>query len=160
MPKTLSPLTLLCLASYEKGHRYLEQAKKVGCRVLLLTSESLKDTAKWPADSLDEIFYMPDVDHEWNQQHMLKGPIQKNLARTLTIPSCGITFCTSYNVWRVAVWRPRGNVRAGGRWRSSHINFMHMPHSDLSFCSSASASGLQSLGVHACVGLRARGRRV
>ncbi len=64
-----APLTLLCLASYEKGHRFLEEAKNLGCRVFLLTSLSLKDTAVWPA--VDDIFYMPDDHHEWNLQHTL-----------------------------------------------------------------------------------------
>ena len=64
-------LTLLCLASYDKGHRFLEEAKRQGCRVFLLTSLSLQNTAKWPSESLDDIFYMPDEEHEWNLQHML-----------------------------------------------------------------------------------------
>jgi biotin carboxylase len=65
------PLTLLCLASYEKGHRFLEQAKHLGCRVYLLTSLSLKDKANFPLERLDDVFYMPDQDNEWNLQHML-----------------------------------------------------------------------------------------
>lgn len=68
-----SPLTILCLASYEKGHRFIEQAHQQGCRVFLLTSESLKGKASWPDGSLADTFYMPDVDHEWNMQHMLYG---------------------------------------------------------------------------------------
>ena len=64
-------LTLLCLASYEKGHRFLEEAERLGCRVLLLMSESIRATAKWPHESIDEMFYMADVDHEWNLQHTL-----------------------------------------------------------------------------------------
>jgi biotin carboxylase len=71
MPHDSHPLTLLCLASYEKGHRYLEQAKQQGCRVFLLTSQSLKESAHWPHESLEDIFYMPDRDHDWNLQHML-----------------------------------------------------------------------------------------
>ena len=65
------PLTFLCLASYDKGHRFMQEAKRCGCRVLLLTSLSLQDTAKWPRESIDDIFYMPDEEHEWNLQHML-----------------------------------------------------------------------------------------
>ena len=65
------PLTFLCLASYEKGHRFLEQVKHLGCRVYLLTSLSLRDEAKFPIDYLDDIFYMPDREHEWNLQDML-----------------------------------------------------------------------------------------
>ncbi|MBV8811326.1 MAG: ATPase [Acidobacteriaceae bacterium] len=79
-------LTFLCLASYEKGHRFLEQAKRQGCRVLLLTSQSLQDTAKWPRESLEDIFYMPDPEpHEWNLQHMLLSV--SHLYRTRVIDS-------------------------------------------------------------------------
>jgi hypothetical protein len=76
-------LTLLCLASYDKGHRFLEEAKRQGCRVFLLTSLSLKDTAKWPRQSLDDIFYMPDEEHEWNLRHMLLAV--SHLCRTIPI---------------------------------------------------------------------------
>jgi biotin carboxylase len=60
------PRTILCLASYEKGHEFLRQCKRSGWRVLLLASHSLKETAHWPKESIDEIFYMPDVDKKWN----------------------------------------------------------------------------------------------
>lgn len=63
--------TLLCLASYDKGARFLEEAGRQGCRVILLTSESLRNTATWPKDYIEDIFYMPDRDHEWNPQDML-----------------------------------------------------------------------------------------
>lgn len=65
------PLTLLAIASYEKGHEFLREAKRQGARVLLLTSESLRDTAHWPLEAIDEIRYMPDVDRKWNRQHTL-----------------------------------------------------------------------------------------
>jgi biotin carboxylase len=77
------PLTLLCLASYEKGHRFLKQAKQQGCRVFLLTSESLKEKAKWPRQSVDDIFYMPDVENVWNLQDMLLAVTY--LCRTIQI---------------------------------------------------------------------------
>jgi hypothetical protein len=64
-------LTMLCLASYEKGQRFLEEAKQQGCRVLLLTSQSLK--GKWPVGIYDDIFYMPDKEFEWDLQHMVQG---------------------------------------------------------------------------------------
>jgi hypothetical protein len=67
----MQPLTMLCLASYEKGQRFLEEAKQQGCRVLLLTSQSLE--GKWPVGIYDEIFYLPDKEFEWNLQHMLAG---------------------------------------------------------------------------------------
>ena len=71
-------LTILCLASYEKGQRFLEEAKQQGCRVLLLTSQSLE--GKWPAGIYDEIFYMPDKEFEWNLLHMVQGV--NHLSRT------------------------------------------------------------------------------
>ena len=49
----------------------MEQAKREGCRVYLLTSLSLQHEAKWPLESLDEIFYMPDTEHEWNLRDTL-----------------------------------------------------------------------------------------
>ena len=78
-----APLTFLCLASYEKGHQTLEALKRLGCRVFLLTSLSLKEKAKWPFESLEDIFYLEDRDHEWDLQHMLKGV--SYLARTVQI---------------------------------------------------------------------------
>lgn len=60
-------MTILCIASYEKGHNFLREAKRQGCHVVLLTSLKLKDVAQWPLDSIDEIFYMPDNNHEWNR---------------------------------------------------------------------------------------------
>ena len=60
-------LTVLCLASYEKGHAFLRQAKAEGAHVLLLASQSLQNKAHWPVDAIDEIFYMPDQDKQWNR---------------------------------------------------------------------------------------------
>jgi len=71
-------VTFLCLAGYEKGHEFLRQCKRQGATVVLLTSQSLQNRAKW--DSIDEIFYMGDVDHEWNRQDTVKAV--SYLART------------------------------------------------------------------------------
>jgi biotin carboxylase len=53
------PLTILCVTSYEKGQEFIRTCKTMGCRVLLLTVEKLKD-GDWPRDCLDGIFTMPD----------------------------------------------------------------------------------------------------
>lgn len=66
-----APRTILCLASYHKGHEFLRAAKAEGWTVLLLTSKSL-ETAEWPAE-VDEKFYMPDVDKVWNRDDVIKG---------------------------------------------------------------------------------------
>jgi biotin carboxylase len=53
------PLTVLCLASYEKGHEFMRECKRQGCRVLLVTLDKLRD-ADWPRESIDEFFYTPE----------------------------------------------------------------------------------------------------
>ncbi len=60
------PITLLALASYEKGHDFLREAKRQGARVLLLTSHSLEREAQWPRECIDEVFYMPDHNKQWD----------------------------------------------------------------------------------------------
>ena len=50
--------TLLCLASYFKGTRFLEAAHAAGCHVILLTREKLAGE-NWPLESIDERFLMP-----------------------------------------------------------------------------------------------------
>jgi biotin carboxylase len=54
------PLTLLAVSTYEKGQEFLRTCKSMGCRVLLLTVEKLRD-GDWPRESLDEIFLMPEA---------------------------------------------------------------------------------------------------
>ncbi|HKP72311.1 MAG TPA: hypothetical protein VJT82_05200 [Pyrinomonadaceae bacterium] len=66
------PLTILCIASYEKGQEFMRECKRQGCRVLLLTSHSIRD-ADWPRESLDEIFYMPDQKHKWVLEDVIKS---------------------------------------------------------------------------------------
>jgi hypothetical protein len=61
----------------------LREAKRQGCTVILLTSLSLQGKADWPADSIDEIFYMPDQNHEWNRADTVKAV--SYLARTRVI---------------------------------------------------------------------------
>ncbi|MGQ0713990.1 MAG: ATP-grasp domain-containing protein [Gemmatimonadaceae bacterium] len=52
--------TILCLATYVKGHEFLRECKRLGCRVLLLTLDKHRD-AEWPSESIDERFLMPQA---------------------------------------------------------------------------------------------------
>ncbi len=52
--------TILCLASYEKGHAFLRECRRQGWRVLLLTLERL-GSAAWPREAIDEVFLMPSL---------------------------------------------------------------------------------------------------
>jgi biotin carboxylase len=53
------PLTVLCIATFEKGQEFLRECKRQGCRVFLITMERLRD-ADWPRESVDEFFYLPE----------------------------------------------------------------------------------------------------
>src|SRR5205823_10450929 len=50
--------TVLCVASYYKGDRFLVRCKQEGCRVLLLTSEKFLNEP-WPRQAIDEVFALP-----------------------------------------------------------------------------------------------------
>src|ERR687884_376894 len=76
------PLTILCLASYEKGAEFMRECKRQNCRVLLLTSESIAN-ADWPRESIDEIFLIPDDNKKWKLADVISGV--SYLARTETI---------------------------------------------------------------------------
>jgi hypothetical protein len=60
----------------------MHQCKQEGWRVILLTSRSLEG-AQWPKESIDETFYIPDVDKEWNMNDVIYGV--SFMARTLHI---------------------------------------------------------------------------
>ena len=77
MPR--SQVTILCLASYFKGHDFLRECHRLGARVLLVTRESLRDL-DWPRDCIDELLLIPDLTR---RDHMLNGVSW--LARTETI---------------------------------------------------------------------------
>ena len=66
MPEN-QPLTILCISSYEKGQEFIRTCKAMGCKVLLLTVEKLRN-ANWPFEAIDELFTMPE---ELPLQHLI-----------------------------------------------------------------------------------------
>ena len=75
--------TILCLGSYEKGHEFLRECRRQGWRVLLITAESIREKSRWPMESIDEIFYLPDKEQTWNPAHLRSAV--SYLARTRVI---------------------------------------------------------------------------
>jgi biotin carboxylase len=63
------PLTIFCIATYLKGDEFLRECRRMGCRVLLLTDEKLRD-ADWPRDAIDEFYY---VTRDMPAEHVRKG---------------------------------------------------------------------------------------
>ncbi|MGH9603703.1 MAG: ATP-grasp domain-containing protein [Terriglobales bacterium] len=67
------PLTVLCLASWEKGEAFMRECKRQGAKVLLLTVPQLKD-AGWPRDAIEEIFYVEPSEHgQMKRDDVIKG---------------------------------------------------------------------------------------
>ncbi|MGH2405204.1 MAG: ATP-grasp domain-containing protein [bacterium] len=91
------PLTVLCLASEEKGHEFLRECKRQGCRVLLVTRQKLAD-ADWPKEAIDDVFFLTTL---WERDDLLKGV--SFLARTQEIDR--IVPLDDYDVEGAAVLR-------------------------------------------------------
>ena len=53
-------LTILCLASEEKGHAFMRECHRQRCRVVLVTRQAHEDGA-WPREAIEETFYMPSL---------------------------------------------------------------------------------------------------
>ncbi|WP_339702581.1 ATP-grasp domain-containing protein [Algoriphagus aquimarinus] len=64
--------TFLCISNFFKGNAFLTQLKKQGNRVFLVTSEKLKNKP-WAFEYIDEIFYMPAQDLDWDLELLMKG---------------------------------------------------------------------------------------
>ena len=62
----------ICISNYFKGNDFLINLKKLGNRVYLITSEKLRDKP-WAFDYIDEIFFMPGQDVDWNLEELLAG---------------------------------------------------------------------------------------
>ena len=62
----------ICVSNYFKGNDFLINLKKLGNRVYLITSEKLRDKP-WAFDYIDEIFFMPGQDVDWNLDDLLNG---------------------------------------------------------------------------------------
>ncbi|MBI3652951.1 MAG: ATP-grasp domain-containing protein [Acidobacteria bacterium] len=73
------PLTVLCVTSYEKGQDFMRECKRQGCRVVLITVQSLEN-ANWPSEALDDVYYMPDG---YQREDIIKGV--SYLARTVKL---------------------------------------------------------------------------
>ena len=63
------PLTIFCIATYRKGDEFLRECRRQGCRVLLLTDETLRDS-DWPREAVDEFYY---VRRDMADQDIRKG---------------------------------------------------------------------------------------
>jgi biotin carboxylase len=75
----MGPLTVLCIATYEKGQEFLRECARQGHRVLLVTADALRD-ADWPREAIAETFYVP---RGIGREDLMKGV--SHVARTRQI---------------------------------------------------------------------------
>lgn len=99
--------TFICISNFFKGTDFLKHLKSLGNTVFLITSENLRDKP-WPYDDIDEAFYMPGQDLEWNLEHLLLG-IQ-NLMKSNKVD--GIVALDDFDVEKATYLRE--NLRIGG----------------------------------------------
>ena len=65
--------TIVCISCYYKGYDFMEEMNHLGNKVILITSENLKDK-NWPWHAIDEVFYMTEsAPSVWNLDHLVKG---------------------------------------------------------------------------------------
>ena len=51
----------------------MDECKKLGNKVILITSENLKEK-NWPWHAIDEVYYMPEIEASvWNLDHLVQG---------------------------------------------------------------------------------------
>jgi biotin carboxylase len=78
MPDTHQP-TVLCLASDVKGHAFIRECHRLGCRVLLVTRQ-MHAGGDWPREAIAETYYLDSL---LQRDDLLKGVSW--LARTETV---------------------------------------------------------------------------
>ena len=65
--------TIVCISCYYKGYDFMDECKKLGNKVILITSENLK-VKNWPWHAIDEVYYMPEIEASvWNLDHLVQG---------------------------------------------------------------------------------------
>lgn len=65
--------TIVCISCYYKGYDFMDEMKKLGNKIILVTSEKLKEK-NWPWEAIDEVFYMPELKPSvWDLDHLIQG---------------------------------------------------------------------------------------
>jgi hypothetical protein len=63
---------IVCISCYYKGYDFMDEMKRLGNKIILVTSENLEKN--WPWHAIDEVFYMPEIKPSvWNLDHLIQG---------------------------------------------------------------------------------------
>ena len=106
------PSRILCISSYEKGQAFLEECAALGCRVVLLTMEKLRN-ADWPKAILEDFLTMPE------------GLTLEQVTNTVTYVARGKRFdrivaLDEFDMETVAALREHMRIPGMGRTLTSH----------------------------------------
>jgi len=107
------PLTVLCLASEVKGQDFIRECRRLGCRVILVTRQSLA-SGDWPREALAETFYLPSLTQ---RDELVKGV--SYLARTRVIDR--IVALDDFDVEQAAALREHLRVPGLGATRAHYF---------------------------------------
>jgi biotin carboxylase len=109
--------TIVCISCYYKGYDFMDEMKKLGNKVILITSENLKEK-NWPWHSIDEAFYMPELKPSvWNLEHLIQG--FSHLMKTRKVDA--VVALDDYDVEKAALIRE--TFRIPGMGQTTHRYF-------------------------------------
>lgn len=112
--------TIVCISCYYKGYDFMDEMKKLGNKIILVTSENLKDK-NWPWHAVDEVFYMPEIKPSvWNLDHLIQG--FSHLMKTRKVDA--VIALDDYDVEKAALIRETFRIPGMDRQRTviSEIN--------------------------------------
>ena len=109
--------TIVCISCYYKGYDFMDEMKKLGNKVILITSEKIKDK-NWPWHAIDEVFYMPEeAPSVWNLDHLVAG--FSGLMQTRKVDA--VVALDDYDVEKAALVRE--TFRIPGMGQTTHRYF-------------------------------------
>ena len=109
--------TIVCISCYYKGYDFMDEMKKLGNKVILVTSEKLKER-NWPWHAIDEVFYMAETKASvWNLEDLVQG--FSHLMQTRKIDA--VIALDDYDVEKAALIRE--TFRIPGMGQTTHRYF-------------------------------------
>jgi len=108
---------IVCISCYYKGYDFMDEMQKLGNRVILITSENLRDK-NWPWHAIEETFYMPESKPSvWNLDHLVQG--FSHLMQTRKVDA--VVALDDYDVEKAALIRE--TFRIPGMGQTTHRYF-------------------------------------
>lgn len=108
---------IVCISCYYKGYDFMDEMKVLGNKIILVTSENLKEK-NWPWHAIDEVFYMPELKPSvWNLEHLIQG--FSHLMKTRKVDA--VVALDDYDVEKAALIRE--TFRIPGMGQTTHRYF-------------------------------------